>query len=75
MYVIIRLRGAGIDEANGPTRLHNDRSKAIAEAERLAAKHPGCEFVLFEGLEKVSCSISPVVWNDIIDPEDDLLGE
>jgi hypothetical protein len=65
MYIIIKLKrdqynNPFIDTNSEPTRTYKEYSSANKEAERLAEKHPGSYFGIFE-LDTVAVSpISPV---------------
>jgi len=64
MYIITRLhkanevscieeRTCSIDPLHPPTRIHWDLIKAKQEAARLAEKHPGLQFMVFQATDAV----------------------
>jgi hypothetical protein len=50
------------DNFNPPTRIHSTLIEAKNEAARLAEKHPGFRFVIFQGSEAAMCPVNPVQW-------------
>jgi hypothetical protein len=73
MYIITRLHKANkvsciderdctIDPLHPPTRIHWDLIKAKQEAARLAEKHPGLQFMIFQATDAVMCPVAPTQW-------------
>jgi hypothetical protein len=69
MYIIIKLKKTNghdwyIENYDAPTRLHQNYLDARNEAERLAQKHPGIYFGIFEFDGAAICPIPPVQYFD-----------
>ena len=47
-WIVIRYSKSGVGSAAADPFKHRSLSSAVGEAERLAAKHPGDRFVVFE---------------------------
>jgi hypothetical protein len=73
MYIITRLhrsndalcfkeRTCNIDPLHPPTIIHWSLEKAKAEASRLAEKHPGLQFIIFQATDAALCPVAPVQW-------------
>jgi len=73
MYIITRLhkanevscieeRTCSIDPLHPPTRIHWSLVKAKEEAARLAEKHPGLQFMVFQATDAVMCPVAPTQW-------------
>jgi hypothetical protein len=73
MYIITRLhknneracyeeRACSIDPLHPPTRIHWDLVKAKQEASRLAERHPGLQFIIFQATDAALCPVAPVQW-------------
>lgn len=73
MYIITRLhrnnerscieeRTCTIDPMHPPTRIHWSPEKAREEASRLAEKHPGMQFLIFQATDAALCPVAPVQW-------------
>ena len=70
MYIISRIYKAenetdkqcSLDPLHPPRRIHWRLEDAKKEAARLAAKHPGMQFIVFQGTDAVLCPVAPVQW-------------
>lgn len=71
MYIITRLsantdcladRSCVIDPKHPPTRIHWSLINAKEEALRLAEKHPGMQFIIFQATDAVICPVTSAQW-------------
>jgi hypothetical protein len=63
MYIITRLHKANeVSCVEGRTCIHWDLVKAKQEASRLAEKHPGLQFMVFQATDAVMCPVAPTQW-------------
>lgn len=61
-WMVWRMHG------NGPTRMHDTKTSAINEAERLASNNPGFRFVVLEAI--CAREVNNMREIDLVEPEE-----
>lgn len=56
----------GLTGGGNPKKAHGTKEAAVEEAKRLAAQHPGQEFIVLAPCAKVAAEVSPVLVTPII---------